>query len=220
MPNLRGKTWTTTTPANVGDAQYWEDHLISDSDVGMIHSSVQSVNGTMPDSSGNVTISTVPPGGYTNQVLKKLSDVSGDADWGDAGHVIEDANGFDQPHQNILQFLGADVLNDIPNRKTVINCHGEKGDPGKSAYQYATEGGYTGTEQEFYSDMGNFTEYATTAEDAAEDAEEALEEVRSLLAVPDFTVDFSTGELVYSQDATYTFAINITNGDLEWEVVV
>ena len=30
MPNLRSKTWTTTTPANVEDAQYWEDHLISD----------------------------------------------------------------------------------------------------------------------------------------------------------------------------------------------
>ena len=28
MPNLRGKTWDTTTPANVNDAQHWEDHLI------------------------------------------------------------------------------------------------------------------------------------------------------------------------------------------------
>lgn len=30
MPNLRGKQWTPTTPANVEDAQFWEDHLISD----------------------------------------------------------------------------------------------------------------------------------------------------------------------------------------------
>ena len=31
MPNLRSKTWTTTTPAEVTDAQFWEDHLVADS---------------------------------------------------------------------------------------------------------------------------------------------------------------------------------------------
>lgn len=36
MPNLRGKTWTTTTAAQVTDAQFWEDHLISDSDAEFI----------------------------------------------------------------------------------------------------------------------------------------------------------------------------------------
>lgn len=30
MPNLRGKTWTPTTPAKTEDANYWEDHLIDD----------------------------------------------------------------------------------------------------------------------------------------------------------------------------------------------
>lgn len=30
MPNIRSKIWTTTTPAQVTDAQYWEDHLIDD----------------------------------------------------------------------------------------------------------------------------------------------------------------------------------------------
>ena len=38
MPNIRGKTWTTTTPAQVTDAQFWEDHLISDSDAEFIDS--------------------------------------------------------------------------------------------------------------------------------------------------------------------------------------
>lgn len=32
MPNLRTKTWTETTPAKKEDAQFWEDHLISDED--------------------------------------------------------------------------------------------------------------------------------------------------------------------------------------------
>lgn len=59
MPNLRSKTWTTTTPANVTDAQFWEDHLISDEDAAKIGSSVQSVNGVLPNASGNVVLNTV-----------------------------------------------------------------------------------------------------------------------------------------------------------------
>ena len=30
MPNLRGKTWTETTPAKTEDANFWESHLIDD----------------------------------------------------------------------------------------------------------------------------------------------------------------------------------------------
>lgn len=32
MPNLRGKTWTETTPAEVTDANFWENHLYPDED--------------------------------------------------------------------------------------------------------------------------------------------------------------------------------------------
>ena len=56
MPSLRGKTWTTTTPATVNDAQYWEDHLISDADAQRAHNSVQTVNSTSPDANGNVNV--------------------------------------------------------------------------------------------------------------------------------------------------------------------
>jgi len=59
MPNLRSKTWTTTTPANVEDAQFWEDHLISDADAAKIGSSVQSVNGVLPNANGNVALNAV-----------------------------------------------------------------------------------------------------------------------------------------------------------------
>lgn len=59
MPNLRSKTWTTTTPANVTDAQFWEDHLISDADAAKIGASVQSVNGVLPNASGNVALNAV-----------------------------------------------------------------------------------------------------------------------------------------------------------------
>ena len=56
---------------------------------------------------------------------------------------------------------------------------------------------------------------ATTAADEATTAAENIEE---LLGVPTFSVDFETGQLTYSIDAVYTFTINTTTGDLEWEV--
>lgn len=36
MPNLRNRTWRSTDPAVVSDAQFWEDHLISDEDADFI----------------------------------------------------------------------------------------------------------------------------------------------------------------------------------------
>lgn len=230
MPNLRGKTWTTTTPANVGDAQYWEDHLYPDADsiklasisledIQKARTAVQTVEGILPDSASNVNV--FPNGGLAGQVLTKTGDGRGNLDWRDpasSGHAIQDSGGNNMPYQHILQFFNASVSNDSVGGKTVVDCHGEKGDDGKSAYQYAIEGGYTGTEAKFTEDLGNFQTYATVAEDSAEDAEAALEEIRTTLAIPTFTVDFSTGELIYDSNLTYTFAINQSTGNLEWEV--
>lgn len=219
MPNLRGKTWTTTTPANVGDAQYWEDHLIADTDQLKIQSAVQTVEYVSADAGGNVNV--FPSGGLSGQVLTKTADGSGNLAWLDpasSGHTIQNNSGNNMPYEGILQFRNADVTDDSVSGKTVVDCHGEKGDDGKSAYQYAVEGGYTGTETKFTEDLGNFQTYATEAEDAAEDAEAALEEIRSTLAIPTFTVDFATGELIYDSNLIYTFAINQTTGNLEWEV--
>ena len=108
MPNLRTKTWTSTTPANTEDAQFWEDHLISDNDVDMIHSSVQSVNSITPD-------------------------VNGDVDLGPIGHTIEDDDGTSMTQQPTMQFVNAEVTNDSVNSKTVVDCKGSKGDKGDAA---------------------------------------------------------------------------------------
>ena len=131
MPNLRSKTWTTTTPANVEDAQYWEDHLISDSAAAKAASSVQSVNSQTPDANGNVDIVALPAGGTAGQVLTKQSSTTGDADWADptsSGHIIEDDNGTAMAQQPTLQFVNADVTNDSVNDRTVVDCKGAKGD--------------------------------------------------------------------------------------------
>lgn len=136
MPNLRSKTWTTTTPANVEDAQFWEDHLISNEDAAKAASSVQSVNNTTPDASGNVDVVALPSGGTTGQVLTKQSSADGDADWDDpasSGHTIQDEDGTVMTQQPTMQFTNAEVTNDSLNARTIVDCRGSKGDPGDAA---------------------------------------------------------------------------------------
>lgn len=49
MPNLRGKTWTTTTPAKLEDIQFIEDHLFDEDDIkGGGHLIVDSLGNEMP----------------------------------------------------------------------------------------------------------------------------------------------------------------------------
>ena len=231
MPNLRTKTWTVTTPATVGDAQFWEDHLFSDTDAYFLHSfdivditkartAVQTVENKTADASSNVNV--FPDGGVAGQVLTKTGTGRLNLEWqnpSSSGHKIVNSTDDEMPQQPKLKFLNADVSNDTTNNRTVIDCHGEKGDDGKSAYQYAIEGGYTGTEAKFSEDLGNFQTYATVAETSAEDAENALEEIRSTLEIPSFTIDFTTGQLIYDSNLTYLFTINQTTGNLEWEVI-
>lgn len=59
---------------------------------------------------------------------------------------------------------------------------------------------------------------ASDAADVAEDAMETLAEVRELLPTSTFTINFTTGELEYTNSARYNFTINTTTGNLEWEV--
>lgn len=68
--------------------------------------------------------------------------------------------------------------------------------------------------------------YANTAEAAKTDAVNAknqaansYDQILSLLTLATFSVDFDTGELMYDRNEAYTFNINTTTGNLEWEVV-
>lgn len=57
----------------------------------------------------------------------------------------------------------------------------------------------------------------TAAESAKRDAEDALQTIQDLLSDPHFTIDFSTGNLMYDSDM-FNFQIDTTTGNLEWEV--
>ena len=99
-----------------------------------IASAVQTVNGVGIDENGNVDVNALPAGGTTGQVLTKVSNTSGDADWADpSGHTIQNASGVDMTGRDTLQFLNAEVTDDAVNGKTVVDCQGEKGDPGDAA---------------------------------------------------------------------------------------
>jgi hypothetical protein len=57
----------------------------------------------------------------------------------------------------------------------------------------------------------------TDAQQAASDAQGALDMINALLGDPHFTIDFTTGELMYDSNL-FNFQVNTTTGNLEWEV--
>ena len=63
------------------------------------------------------------------------------------------------------------------------------------------------------------TEQMERAETAADTAEDCVETIQELLGVPSFTVDFTTGELMYTYESRYNFSIDTTTGNLMWEEV-
>lgn len=68
----------------------------------------------------------------------------------------------------------------------------------------------------YYSNQAS--QSATTASNAAIDAQGILEEIEQKVGETVFTVNFATGELEYTAPGI-TFDINTTTGNLEWEVV-
>jgi len=71
------------------------------------------------------------------------------------------------------------------------------GEDGKSAYEYAVDGGYEDTEQQFYSDLGSIATKASEAEAAATAAEGHCEDAEA------YAVGKRNGTDVPSEDPTY-----------------
>ena len=62
--------------------------------------------------------------------------------------------------------------------------------------------------------------YSEQASDTADHCDDVYDQVVEAVQQVTFTVDFATGNLIYSSNAVYNFSINETTGNLEWEVVV
>lgn len=89
---------------------------------------------------------------------------------------------------------------------------------------------YCRTTQEISEETAGYVDeaegYANTAQAAKTDAVNAknqaansYNQILSLLTLATFSVDIDTGELMYDRNEAYTFNINTTTGNLEWEVV-
>jgi len=112
MPNLRSKTWTTTTPATVNDAQYWEDHLISDEAAQKAAGAVQSVNNTLPDENGNINITPSPLGPTVVDSLNSTS--ATDALSANMGHELNEKKvDIEQGSENEGKILKVDANGDL-----------------------------------------------------------------------------------------------------------
>ena len=60
---------------------------------------------------------------------------------------------------------------------------------------------------------------AETAEEYAGDVADIKTEITSMIGQVLFFVDYTTGNLMYTDDNPYSFQINTTTGNLEWEVI-
>lgn len=83
---------------------------------------------------------------------------------------------------------------------------GVKGDTGKSAYQYAVDGGYEGSETAFLNEMARLTTSADEAAASAEAAEAALEEFTEVTATAETLPAGSDATATYT-GGTLTFGI-------------
>lgn len=72
---------------------------------------------------------------------------------------------------------------------------------GKTAYQYAQDGGYQGTEAQFETDLGNFQTYASNAQQGASDAEAYAKGTRNGSPVASDDPAYHNSSKYYSEQA-------------------
>lgn len=78
------------------------------------------------------------------------------------GHTIEDSSGTKLDNRPVIRFLNSrlSVAEDAIIIDPANGKDGADGEDGKSAYESAKEGGYTGTEEEFNADLATVGEKA------------------------------------------------------------
>lgn len=79
------------------------------------------------------------------------------------------------------------------------------------------------TDETYHNNSKYYSQQSANSADSAlitkGECEEILTEVQAAASNFQFWVDFTTGEIMYNNTSDYNFSINITTGNLEWEVV-
>lgn len=121
---------------------------------------------------------------------------------GDKGDKGDIGNGIDH-----VEFVSSSTANSTSTYKIVFTdgtSYNYTLNDGKSAYKYATEGGYKGTEQQFYSDLGTLRDIATS--EAAREQAEAEREAAFDAKIEE--VDAETQEAITAANTATTNANN------------
>lgn len=70
-----------------------------------------------------------------------------------------------------------------------------------------------------HDDAVSASQSAIAADASADDAADIRDEIQAMVGAVEFSVNYTTGNLEYTNDSTYNFSINTITGNLEWEVV-
>ena len=79
------------------------------------------------------------------------------------------------------------------------------------------------TDPQYQNNSKFYADYCDDVKDDCNDIKDDCDNIKSqietMVGQTQFSVDFTTGELIYTNESTYNFTVNETTGNLEWEVV-
>lgn len=79
------------------------------------------------------------------------------------------------------------------------------------------------TDPQYQNNSKYYADYCDDVKDDCNDIKDDCDNIKSqietMVGQTQFSVDFTTGELIYTNESTYNFTVNETTGNLEWEVV-
>ena len=79
------------------------------------------------------------------------------------------------------------------------------------------------TDPQYQNNSKFYADYCDDVKDDCNDIKDDCDDIKSqietMVGQTQFSVDFTTGELIYTNESTYNFTVNETTGNLEWEVV-
>ena len=79
------------------------------------------------------------------------------------------------------------------------------------------------TDPQYQNNSKFYADYCDDVKDDCNDIKDDCDYIKSqietMVGQTQFSVDFTTGELIYTNESTYNFTVNETTGNLEWEVV-
>lgn len=162
---------------------------------------------------------------YKQDAEQSASDAQGYASSASASAQSADDSAEDAEAWAVGKRDGTDVPSSDPTYHNNAKYYAEHTSQDAEAWAVGERGGVpvSPSDDTYHNNSKWYSEQsansATEAEGFKEDCNDIKDEITEMIGGTTFTVDFSTGELIYTNNATFNFFINTTTGNLEWEVV-